>query len=183
MKTALFFHSLTGNSLTIANSLNQKLPSSTLININSLETLDLDSFETLGLVFPTFHLSYSKHVLEFLSKLPSLKGKKFFLVQTFSIMPGKAIKGVCRKLEEKGADFVIGHRIAMPESYPVYRKKEITNSAYPTADGLEDFKRFTEDLISRLAETKTKREKPKTSLWDYLIPPPKSKKINKESES
>ena len=180
MKTAIFYHSLTGNSLTIAKFLNQKLPSSTVININSFKTADMNNFETFALVFPTFHLNCSTHVLEFLNKLPSLEGKRFLLVQTFSTMPGKAIKNICRILEEKGAYFLTSHRIAMPESYPVYRKKKITNSDFPTSDGLENFNRFTEDLISRLDRTNAKKEKPETSLWDYLIPPPKPTKIKKE---
>lgn len=181
VKTALFYHSLTGNTQIIAKFLNLKIPSSEIFDISSHETAELDSFDTLGILFPTFHLSYSTRISEFLNELPSLEGKRYFLIQTYSLMAGKAINNIWKIMNGKGADFISSHRIAMPESYPLYRKKGIMNSDFPTKEGFKDFNQFTEDLISQIDSKNTNGEKPASSIWDYIIPSPKPSKIKRES--
>lgn len=180
MKTVIYYHSLTGNSQVIADYLKNTIPSSVMEKVSEANVLDLETYDVFGLVIPTFHMNCSSHIEKFLHSLSGIKGRRFFLVQTYSVMPGKVLKKISELLINNGASLISSHRIAMPESYPPFRKKGITNSQFPTGEELKKFFDFTEDLSRKLSGQRQIEVKPISAIWDYLIPSPKTPKIKKD---
>jgi NAD-dependent dihydropyrimidine dehydrogenase PreA subunit/flavodoxin len=86
MKILLFFFSGSGNTLHVAEEYRKDfLPDEvTLFPIRKPEKLipDLSSFDLLGFAYPIHAFNTPKPVIEFLKRLPSSPGKKYFLFKT-----------------------------------------------------------------------------------------------------
>ncbi len=180
MKSIIIYYSTTGNTQLAVNSIKKSLPSADLWEWKGEGFPELDDYELIGFAFPTYNLSLPPQVRTRLQALPPLGGKPVFLLQTYGVMPGKAVKEAWDLLKNKGAKLVAYHRLSMPESYPPFRKRGITNQDHPTDDEREGFNLFIEELSNWFSPPKGKPLKVKLGFWDWIIPAPKEAKILKD---
>lgn len=180
MRSKLFYYSNTGNTKLIADSIKKKLTSTDLQELTVEGFQDLNDYEVIGFAFPTYNLSLPPQVRVRLQEISLLNGKPVFLLQTYGVMPGKALKEAWDLLKGKGADLIAHHRLSMPESYPPFRKKGITNQDHPTDDEREGLNHFIEELSNWRNTQSKKKSNIKLSFWDRIIPAPKEAKICKD---
>jgi len=180
MRSILFYYSNTGNTQLTVDSIQKSLPSTDLWEWKGGGFPELNNYELIGFAFPTYNLSLPPQVRTRLQALPPLGGKPIFLLQTYGVMPGKAVKEAWDLLKNKGAELVAYHRLSMPESYPPFRKKGITNQNHPTNEEREEFNHFIEELSSWCGPKNGKPLKIKLGFWDWIIPAPKEGKIRKD---
>lgn len=180
MRSIFFYYSNTGNTRLTVDSIKKSLSSAELWEWKDEGLPELNNYELIGFAFPTYNLSLPPQVRTRLQALPPLVGKPVFLLQTYGVMPGKAVKEAWDILKNKGAELVAYHRLSMPESYPPFRKKGITNHDHPTDDEREGFNHFIEELSNWCGQKSGKQQKIKLGIWDRIIPAPKEAKISKD---
>lgn len=119
-KTAIYYYSATGNSLSVAKQLNNSLPNSELISILRClkdEQLVVNSSH-IGLVFPVHRMGIPQLVYEFLEKVLFPESTYVFVVLTGGNPRFSAgIYQVRKLLEKRGRELSGGFHVKMPASY------------------------------------------------------------------
>lgn len=124
METIIYYFTGTGNSLTVAKDLAEKLEPARLEPIAAQvkkSSLSL-SGDRIGIVCPIYMWGLPLIVLEFIDKL-TLRGSPYlFGALTYGGFPGSALKQLKKKLEQKGGKLSAGVCVAMPENYiPLFK--------------------------------------------------------------
>jgi len=123
MKTAIYYFTGTGNSLTVAKDLARELEPSELIPIARLMDSDSISLESeqVGLVFPVYMWGMPLIVKDFVEKLSLPESAYVFGIATYGGMAGGTLLQLHKMLKRKGSKLAAGFGIHMPGNYtPMY---------------------------------------------------------------
>lgn len=129
--TAIFYYSATGNSLSVARLLKNKLSGSELIPIIRYLKVDgtkkVINFHSIGLVFPTHHMGIPQLVRDFLEATIIRQNTYVFVVVTGgNPRLGAGIYQVNRLLKKNGHRLSAGFHVKMPATYfsrlPLFQK-------------------------------------------------------------
>jgi ferredoxin/flavodoxin len=117
MSTEIYYFSGTGNSLTVAKDLAERL-GALLIPIASLtksESIRSDA-GIIGIVFPVYYMEPPTIVKEFAEKLTDIGGKYIFAVCTFGGGAGASLRVLKRIIHSKGGKLAAGYGVHMPQN-------------------------------------------------------------------
>ncbi|MGD6852061.1 MAG: EFR1 family ferrodoxin [Candidatus Bathyarchaeia archaeon] len=116
-KTAICYFSATGNSLSVAKSLAEKLNAKLTPIVPKLkeEAVETDA-DAIGLVFPLYDFKAPPFVENFAKKLGNLGSKYIFAVATYGFMPQKAMKKFDQTLQACGGKLSGGFVVSMPNN-------------------------------------------------------------------
>jgi formate hydrogenlyase subunit 6/NADH:ubiquinone oxidoreductase subunit I/flavodoxin len=118
MTTQIHYFTGTGNSLTVARTLANKLgatlhPMAAALN---RDALSIES-DALGLVFPVYHKSIPLILKRFVEKLERIEGTYLFAVYTYGDSPGLAARHLTDLIEARGGRVAAGFGVHMPYNY------------------------------------------------------------------
>ena len=118
-RTALCFFSGSGNSLFIANELNQQIECSTVLSIPRLlpDIKELAEYDKIGIIFPVYGMGIPEIVRSFLEKISILTNKYIFVIATYGYMPANVLKLSQIHLERAGLGLNYSKIIKMPGNY------------------------------------------------------------------
>ncbi len=129
MKTIIFYHSGTGNSLAIAKGLAKGLEGAvelvTIARCNEQQTVEVDG-DVLGIVFPVQFLSIPDIIRTFLRKLVFKSEPYIFAVATCNAQPGHSLYSIKQMFNLKGKTLATGFAIDMPGN-AIVGKVDMTN--------------------------------------------------------
>jgi ferredoxin/flavodoxin len=106
MKNVIYYFSATGNSLNVAQSVQQSIKAFELKNIAKVllnandEKIELKKIERLGFVFPVYAWGIPRIVEDFLKKLKSIEAEYIFAIATCGGTPGKTLLVLNNYLKE-----------------------------------------------------------------------------------
>lgn len=112
----IYYFTGTGNSLQIANDLNEKLNECSVHKIAKYSGEKIES-KTLGIVFPVYYWGLPLIICDFLRKLDVSKDTYIYAVANYGGLPGKALDQCEHILKEKGLKLSAGFLINMPGNY------------------------------------------------------------------
>ena len=177
MKKAILFYSETGNTKLVCEYIQKKDSNFELIDIKKNKITALKDYDILGFASNIYNLDVPPYFIDYLSDLDQVKSKPAFIVFTYSIMAGKAIKNTEKVLTEKGFVVFDYFDLHMPESFPPYRKKGIINENAPDEKEMTVFN----DFLKRINNTTNfNSKKVNIGFWNTIISSPKQKKIKKD---
>jgi ferredoxin len=120
MKTAIYYFSGTGNSLSVAKELARELGEAELFPISRIMALARGtdkrfspSADRIILVFPVYASGLPRIVSDFASRLKA-EGKKLYGVATHGGMPGKVNHLLRKRLREGGSELTAAYLVKMP---------------------------------------------------------------------
>ena len=121
MKTEIYFFSGTGNSLYVANILNEKIEDSKLISIGNIihHPIVKSNAERVVFVFPGYYRGLPKIVEDLICKIDLTSADNIIYISTM----GNPLKGNCstskinKLLDQKGKTLTGGYVISMPGNY------------------------------------------------------------------
>ena len=122
MKTAIYYFSATGNSLTVAKDLAKGLDNAQLISISkAFKVADATAYETIGFVYPVYMFGLPLIVAEFLKAVKIKPGAYIFSVTTSGGLQGRAHSLAKDILKKRGLNLACGFSVIMPGNYiPLY---------------------------------------------------------------
>jgi len=91
MKTIIFYFSGTGNSYYIAKQLSQIIEKTEIANLSTIKTYNLQSYENIGIVYPTYYIHTPALVLQLLEHLKAKKKQNVFTLATYADSLGYAL--------------------------------------------------------------------------------------------
>jgi len=115
MATKLFYFSGTGNTLSIARTLADKLGDCELIAIPKVMDGEIDTrAERIGILFPVHAFTMPGIIARFIDKLEPVPGSYYFAVCTYGRVYNGTLKHVAKKLKARGIELSAGFAIRMP---------------------------------------------------------------------
>lgn len=112
MKTKLFYFSATGNSLSVAKSLEIHMDSVELISIpEAMDQINNVDVSKVGFVFPVYAYGLPRIVEEFIKKVNLSKVKYVFAVATCGGTPGNTLVQLRNLLKKSGSDLDAGFAV------------------------------------------------------------------------
>jgi ferredoxin/flavodoxin len=131
VKSEIYYFSGTGNSLSVARGLADKVEAN-LIPIPTTLNKEIihPQTETIGIVFPVYHGGIPLIVTRFVKKLASLEGKYIFGVCTYGDSPGLAMEYLSDLVRKRGGQLAGGFAVHMPYNYitPTFNLKDFLGS-------------------------------------------------------
>ena len=121
MKSAIYWFSGTGNSLSIAMDLARALGSAELIPIARIINRNIQPCEQMGVVFPVYAFGLPVIIRRFLETVPIDKVEYIFTVATMGGIAGAVHREAGKILSARGARLAAGWSITMPGNYPVLK--------------------------------------------------------------
>lgn len=122
MKKLIVYFSATGNTYEWVTALAEALRAD-VFNIESSRNFPED-FELLGIAYPVFAWAAPVIVKKFIqNRLPSGRGRKAFIFQTFGGIPGNAAWKVAKELKNRGYQVVGAWGARCEDSHPSLRRK------------------------------------------------------------
>jgi len=114
MKTVLFYFSATGNSLSAARNIAERLGETELISIPDVlnEPFETDS-QRIGLVFPVHMFGVPRMVVRFINNLKAPAGAYIFAIATSGGMPCATLKEAARLFLQRGMTLSAGFSLPM----------------------------------------------------------------------
>jgi ferredoxin len=158
----LYWFSGTGNTLRVAQAMAEVFRrGGAKVNLRRIEQADPRAIRpdcTLGIATAVACQSTYPPVWRFVEQLPPSDGTEVFLVDTLAAYSGGIVGPMRSLLEKKGYRPVGAREIRMPSNY--FRKSiDPGDDALKTRNGLDEARRFAEDLLARRAKWR------KNSLW------------------
>lgn len=126
MSNILFYFTGTGNSLSIAKGIQEKIPNTHLIPMKSYEIPPTISSETqrIGIIYPTYFLDAPEHVLNYIRQLEIPSGVYVFLYTNYGASKGNALYNPYRILEKNGVTVDATFEVALPDNSIIFPTKE-----------------------------------------------------------
>jgi len=186
MQGILFYHSNSGNTQFVCNTLQHQLQAVelTLHNVAHTPLPDLNPFDIVGFATWTYFLGLPPFFQSFLNDLPQQTGKPAFALNTFGMMSGQALKQLSDKLTTKGFVVMAAHSLHTPESYPPYIIKGWDSVDAPDTKLLDAFHKFMAELDEKLTQlnqdTPATKTKVKIGLFNHLLRPYSLTKARKQ---
>ncbi|KAA3659490.1 MAG: hypothetical protein DWQ04_22150 [Chloroflexi bacterium] len=186
MKGILFYHSNSGNTQLVCNTLQHQLQAVklTLHDVADKPLPDMNQFDIVGFATWTYFLGLPPFFQTFLDDLPQQTGKPAFAMNTFGMMSGQAIKRLTDQLNAKGFVVIAAHSLHTPESYPPYIIKGWDNIDAPDTKLLKAFHNFIGELDKKLTQliqdTPVTKTNVKIGLFNHLIRPYSLTKARKQ---
>ena len=131
MKSIIYYFSGTGNSLSVARGLAEKIDADlTAIAATINNEIIHPETETIGIVFPVYHGGLPLIVTRFVEKLASLENKYIYAVCTYGDSPGLAMEYLSGLVRSRGGQLAGGFGIHMPYNYitPTFNLKDFLGS-------------------------------------------------------
>lgn len=186
MKGLICYHSNSGNTKLTCAYIAQQLQTATFTCVDVVQDPipDLNNYDVVGFASWTFFLGIPPFFHQFIHDLPKQAGKPAFIINTFGMMPGQALKLLDQAITAKGFSVIAGHSFHTPESYPPYIIKEWDNFDAPSPQEFEQFTQFIAQLEQKLiaisSEEKLSKTRLKIGLFNRLIRPYSLKKIRQQ---
>lgn len=119
MSNVIYYFSATGNSLTVAKKIAEKLGDTKLIKIwQGQEQIDARNYERVGFVFPVYYYQMPVLVEKFIKNLKMSDFQYKFAIETYGAMRGKAVndlndvlKGIGYELDGEFSVWMPGNNI------------------------------------------------------------------------
>ena len=126
MKNKIFYFSGTGNSLKLAQDINQQLPQSELIKISSsFDFTQQQDTETIGFIFPIYCFGLPKIVRDFVKNLKISPNVYIYAVSSYGGLLCSAMDIIRQDLNDKGLQLQAGMAINLPGNFiPMYEIKD-----------------------------------------------------------
>lgn len=119
MKDYIFYFSGTGNTLSVAKKISEKLSNGKVIDI--AQVVDggyrIESADRIGLVMPVYVFGAPLIVEAFIDKLDVKRYQYMYVVFTHGGAPYSAVSDLRKKLENKGLHVQAGFEILTPDNY------------------------------------------------------------------
>lgn len=158
INTTIYYFTGTGNSLTIAKSLEEHIENCELIPIVKLwQDKNIKSIsEKIGFVFPLYYSGLPKIVFDFISKIDLGKSDYFFSVVTSGgDVTDLPLQQIARLLKVKSKSLNAGFLITMPNNYiigfdihPEARQKEFFENARKQIEEITKIVNLREDNLN-----------------------------------
>lgn len=150
MSAKIYWFSGTGNSLAVARTLAESLPSAELIPMarvlsNPASVPAPGPSDVIGLVYPVYAFGPPALVLRFLRRLKLSADSYVFSVCTCASTAGDALGFVRGALQKQGADVSAAWVVKQPENYPPF-------GSAPELDKQEEIQSAADDKVVRIAE-------------------------------
>lgn len=122
MKTAIYYFSATGNSLTVAKDLVKGLDDAELISISKVFKMpDATAYDAIGFVYPVYMFGLPLIIAQFLKTVKINPSAYIFSVTTSAGLKGRAHSLVKNILKKRGLNLACGFSVIMPGNYiPLY---------------------------------------------------------------
>lgn len=175
MKGVIFYYSNTGNTELVCKFLSEKVKCTKLemTNIIGCTSTDVSNYDIIGFAFPTHYLGIPEAMRKFIESIRCTQLKPVFLINTYGMMQGKALKIVNDILNKKGFRVISWHGLMMPESFPPFIAKGFTSNDKPDEKQLRDFNTFISELSIKLDDiikgTVPKKVKVKIGFFNSLM--------------
>lgn len=182
MKGVVFYCSATGNSQLVANVITSAAASIDWDLHDCLQNTappPMEPYQICGFVCSTFYFAIPPVFEAFIERLPRLGGRQAFVVTTFGMMVGGALKYLTGAVEQRGAKVVAAHALHTPENYPPFIQKGWAMENAPDAGELSDFAGFVQ-TVAAMEQQLPRAPRLKKSLWDLLLRPHSRKKAYKK---
>lgn len=177
MRKAIFYYSLTGNTEIVARSIQKKYPDFVLIDMRDPQGESPADYDIIGFAFSTWNLDIPPFFKDYIERLNVVQNVPAFLILTYSVMEGRALKNAGNLIEDKGFIVFDYESIKMPDSFPPFRKKGIENDHFPEEKEVLSFSSF----LDRLEESdKAISKKIRLGFWNTVIKGPSLKKVKKD---
>jgi len=167
MKTAIYYFSATGNSLTVAKDLAKGLENAQLIPISkAFKMADATAYDTIGFVYPVYMFGLPLIVAEFLKAVRIKPGAYIFSVATAGGLEGRAHSLAKDILKKRGLNLACGFSVIMPGNYiPLYGafSKERQDQMFAKQ------KIKTQEILSSLRQRKFVKLEEKPFLLNFLL--------------
>ena len=126
--TEIYYFTGTGNSLSVARELNDRLSGSKLIPIASLNNKEYvkSSADVVGIIFPVYYGEAPNIVKDFVKKLETSKDVYTFAVATFGGSSGNSLKNLKQLIGSNGYQLSAGFGVHMPQNafYKFWENKD-----------------------------------------------------------
>ncbi|RLC50933.1 MAG: hypothetical protein DRI23_06065 [Candidatus Cloacimonadota bacterium] len=148
MKNAIYYFSGTGNSLWIAQKINEKLEDSKLISIPSfIDQAENINGKVIGIICPIYMYNIPHIVVDFIKKIKSVE--YLFIVFTGAGQLGSGIKKTFKVFASQGIKLNSLFNIPMPSNYTPY--------GCPTEDKQKELFAAANEKVEKIIEVVKKR--------------------------
>lgn len=163
MKTQIFYFSGTGNSLSLAKRLAEKLENAKLISIPAAlrDNIKPDA-DVVGIVYPVYATGLPLTVGKFLNSMDKLDNSYLFAVCNYAGLAGKTLLLLNKFLKQKDMEISSGFLVRMPNNYIPF------SNALPTEKQKKRFE-AAEKRIKEIAELVKARKR--TKIERHFFPP------------
>lgn len=168
METTLFYFSATGNSMTTAHILAEKLPDKTkVISLASLvnETIIEVKSEAVGFVFPIYYGDMPYLVRACIEKMHFEGTPYIFLMATYRGHPGEVAGRLEELLEKRGVRLALSVGIPMPGNSYLSTEEQIRDTLSHQTEHIEA---LIPDILARKTENDHQEPFPKPSKVSVL---------------
>jgi len=154
LKILIICFSQTGNTRKIAACIQQGILEATgtcqLCDLKTATQIDLSAFDLVGLGCPVFYYQEPLNVRDFISQLPELRGKKWFLFCTHGTIMGNIFHAMTTQLKNKGV-VVIGYHDTYADVWmPFYPHPHYT-TGHPDNQDFKEAQAFGHEIVKRRA--------------------------------
>ncbi|MBB6479426.1 EFR1 family ferrodoxin [Spirochaeta isovalerica] len=119
-----------------------------LFNITDDVLPDLNAYDIIGLGFPVYFYRPPFNVMQFIRKLPDLKGMAFFLFSLYGTKPGTSMNTVNKVLRRKGGRNIGSGKFKGADYFIGYIKRGFLFSPdSPTEAEMESAYRFAQEIV------------------------------------
>ncbi len=187
MRTEIYYFSATGNSLSVARDIAEKI-NGKLISIPSLmeEKSTRSEVDVIGIVFPVYYATNDCGipliVRRFVNKLGNLSSKYIFAVCTHQGAPGTTIENLAKIVKSCGGELAVGFKVKMSYSYSVpekirhslFHKELVTDSLEDNEKQqklFDDWKKKIEGICEYVTARKTGKFETRSLLLKTFLAP------------
>jgi ferredoxin len=162
MRTQIFYFSGTGNSLSLAKSLAEKIKDAELISIPIALRDDIKpDADNIGIVYPVYATGLPIVVGDFLETIDK-SNAYIFAVCNYALLAGKSLLLMNKLLQKKGMELSSGFMIKMPNNFIPF------SNALPVKKQKKRFE-MAEKRIQKISEIV--KEKRKSKIERHIFPP------------
>lgn len=117
MRTEIYYFSGTGNSLSVARDISNKIDGELIsaVSVSDKDTIAPDA-DAIGFVFPIYDFKHPKVIDNLLGKINGIDSKYIFAVCTYGIAPSTSLINFGKAIESYGGKLSLGFAIAMPHN-------------------------------------------------------------------
>lgn len=178
MKALIFIYSNTKNTFTACQYLSKQISCCEWefydIKKNKdhdVQQINFENYGLFGFACYTDAWDVPKFMKDFIKKLPVIKNKYAFVLNTFGATSGKTLIKLATRAGDKGFIVINGFSLHCPENYPPMIAMGLGNASAPTEKEKNDFIKFIKELQKNISLIK-QNKKPEIQeinigLWKY----------------
>ena len=145
MQTCIITFSQTGNTRRVAEEIRQGMLSEAaacnLVELASTDSSELESYDLVGIGCPVFYYQEPLNVRDFITALPQMPGKKWFVFCTHGAIMGVTLQSMADALQRKGIEVIGYHDTYAGATLPFYPYPMLT-AGHPDETDLEEARIF-----------------------------------------